>query len=126
MANKNENYFKVGNTDFSQLVNELKVKRQANYNAQTNAAGDTVIDFINYKYTVTVGFIPMHDEDLVHLKVALSNLASTITFSNPFAPNGTGLPTTITCILPEWEPEVYHISDSRIYYKAFTLEFTQL
>mgnify|MGYP003291495799 CR=1 FL=1 len=40
-------YLKIDNTDFSMYVSGLKVGKKSNYNAQTNAAGDTVIDFIN-------------------------------------------------------------------------------
>ncbi|WP_299043897.1 hypothetical protein [uncultured Campylobacter sp.] len=42
-------YFKIGDVDFSMYVNELKVKKQHNYIAQTNAAGDSVVDYINSK-----------------------------------------------------------------------------
>ena len=49
-------YFKIGTTDYSKYVNALKVDRGANYNAQTNAAGDTVVDYINHKRTITGRF----------------------------------------------------------------------
>ena len=37
-------YFKINDIDFSDYVSELKVNKSANYNVQTNAAGDSVVD----------------------------------------------------------------------------------
>lgn len=53
-------YFKIGDVDFSLYVNSLKVSKTANYSAQTNAAGDTVVDYINSKRTIEVGIIPLN------------------------------------------------------------------
>jgi hypothetical protein len=55
-------YFKIGEIDFSPYVNSLKINKSANYNAQTNAAGNTVVDYINSKRTIEVGIIPVDNE----------------------------------------------------------------
>ena len=45
-------YFKINGVDYSMYVNALKVSRECNYNAQTNANGDTVVDYINTKRNI--------------------------------------------------------------------------
>ena len=57
-------YFKIGKTDFSNIVNELKVDNTSNYNSQTNAAGNTVVDYINTKRIIEVGIIPLDDTNM--------------------------------------------------------------
>lgn len=54
-------YLKINDIDYSHLVKQLVVKKSVNYNAQTNAAGDTVVDYINSKRTISVTFIHMDD-----------------------------------------------------------------
>ena len=54
-------YFKIGEHDYSNCVCELKVKSAVNYNAQANAAGDTVVDKINSKREIEVGIIPSEE-----------------------------------------------------------------
>ena len=67
-------YFKIGDTDFSAYVNGLKVNKNAVYNSQTNASGDTLVDYINSKRTLlptvgvkSLGFAP-HNLCLAMLK----------------------------------------------------------
>ncbi len=40
-------YFKIGSNDYSKYVCELKVGKKHNYSSQTNAAGNSVVDYIN-------------------------------------------------------------------------------
>ena len=42
-------YLTVNNIDLSQYTKGLVVKKKYNYNAQTNAAGNTIVDIINSK-----------------------------------------------------------------------------
>ena len=58
-------YFKINDIDFSDYVNELKINKSANYNVQTNAAGDSVVDYINKKRTIEVGIIPLYSDDMI-------------------------------------------------------------
>ncbi len=60
-------YFKIGENDYSSYVCELKVKTNANYNAQTNAAGNTIVDYINSKREIEVGIIPLTDAAMANL-----------------------------------------------------------
>lgn len=116
-------YFKIDNKDFSQYVNELKVQRKANYNAQTNAAGNTVVDYINHKRTITVGIIPVDDEAMIDLQSVIGNLAVSISYRDPV----TGaLAENVYCILPDNNVEYYTIQTDKVMYKAFTLKFIEL
>lgn len=60
-------YFKINGVDYSMYVKELKINKNVNYNAQTNAAGNTVVDFINAKRTIEVGIIPLNDSVMAQL-----------------------------------------------------------
>lgn len=116
-------YFKINEVDFSHYVNELKVVQKANYNAQTNAAGDTVVDLINKKYSIQVGFIPMNAAQMTGLLSQLDEFMLYITFRDP---RTNQLIEGLHCILPESEIEYYTIQVGKVMYKAFTLTFTQL
>lgn len=115
-------YFKINNTDFSAYVNELKVTKEAKYNAQTNAAGDTVVDFINRKRTVEVGVIPVTSEAMAQLQALLDSFNVTITYLNP----DTKALDTINCIIPENEVEYYTIQSGNVSFKAFSITFIEL
>lgn len=116
-------YFKINDTDYSMYVNELKVLKDTNYNAQTNAAGNTVVDFINHKRTIEVGIIPLDSEVMAALQSAIDAFSVSISFRNPM----TGaLEENINCIIPTNEVEYYTIQVDKVLYKAFTLEFIEL
>lgn len=117
------NYFKIGDTDYSIYVNELKVNKEANYNAQTNAAGNTVVDYINAKRTIEVGIIPLDSAAMVRLQEAIDAFSVSISFRNP----KTGvLEENINCIIPTNSVEYYTIQVNKVMYKAFTLKFIEL
>jgi hypothetical protein len=115
-------YFKINNTDFSAYVNELKVTKEAKYNAQTNAAGNTVVDFINRKRTVEVGIIPVTSEAMAQLQALLDSFNVTITYLNP----DTKALDTANCIIPESEVEYYTIQAGNVSFKAFSITFIEL
>lgn len=116
-------YFKIGEIDFSNYVNELKVNRVSNYNAQTNAAGDTVVDFINHKREIEVGIIPLEDADMRQILEAIEPFNVLISFRNPL----TGaLEEDVNCIIPDSEVEYYTIQVNRVLYNEMTLKFTEL
>lgn len=116
-------YFKIGGIDFSMYVNELKVEKTANYTAQTNAAGNTVVDYINHKRTIEVGIIPLDSEVMKSLQAALDAFNVSISFRNP----QTGLlEENVNCIIPNSNVEYYTIQVNKVLYKAFTLTFIEL
>lgn len=116
-------YFKIGNTDYSMYVNELKVGKAANYNAQTNAAGDTVVDYINHKRTIEVGIIPLDDVIMAQLQEDIDAFNVLISFRNPHT---NALEENVNCIIPESEVEYYTIQVGKVMFNAFTLTFTEL
>lgn len=120
-------YFKIGDTDFSGYVGGLTVKTQQKFNSQTNAAGNTVIDRINEKKTVTVSFVPLGDTAVYTLlntiKTARTNSGYiTITFLNPET-NTNG---TINTWVADTNVSYYTIQSGNVRLKAFTVTFTEL
>ena len=116
-------YFKINDVDYSLYVNELNVDENANYTAQTNAAGNTVVDLINKKRTVEVGIIPLDDAAMKSLMAAIDGFNVSITFRNP----KTGaLEEGVNCIIPSSGVKYYTIQANKVMYKAFSLKFTEL
>lgn len=116
-------YFKIGDVDFSKCVNELKVTKNSNYNAQMNAAGNTVVDYINGKRTIEVGIIPLDDVAMTQLQAAIDAFNVSISFRNP---NTNALEENVNCIIPANTVEYYTIQANKVMFKAFTLKFTEL
>lgn len=116
-------YFKIGDKDYSNIVNALKVIKSANYNAQTNAAGDTVVDFINHKRTIEVGIIPLSDSSMAPLLADLNAFNVSISFRNP---QTNVLEENVNCIIPGEEIDYYTIQVGKVSYNGMTLKFTEL
>lgn len=116
-------YFKIGNTDFSKYVSSLKVQTANNYTAQTNAAGDTVVDYLNAKRSVEVGIIPLKATAVKELLTAISAFNVFISFLNP---NTNVLENNVNCIIPSNDVEYYTIQANNIKCKAFNLTFIEL
>ena len=76
-------YFKIGDYDLSSIVNQLKVINTVNYNSQTNAAGNTVVDYINRKRKLEVGIIPLTDVDMAKVQEAIAAFDVRVSFRNP-------------------------------------------
>ena len=115
-------YFKINGVDYSTCVNELKVDKEHNYNAQTNAAGNTVVDYINSKRTIEVGIIPLTKETMSTLQTAIDAFEVSISFLNP----KTKILEEINCIIPSNNVEYYTIQAEKVMFKAFTLKFIEL
>lgn len=116
-------YFKIGNNDYSMYVNELKVSTGVNYNAQTNAAGNTVVDYINEKRIIQVGIIPLNNTIMANLMKDIKAFNVSLTFLNP---ETNQLETGVNCIIPKREPEYYTIQSDKVMFKAFSLSFEEL
>lgn len=116
-------YFKIGNTDFSNRVNELNIKTEANYNAQTNSAGNTVVDYINKKREIEVGIIPLNSDDMKAIQNAINAFNVKISFRNP----KTGvLEENVDVIIPENEVSYYTIQTDKVLFNEFSLTFIEL
>lgn len=116
-------YFKINGKDFSMYVSALRVKRQAKYNAQTNAAGNTIVDYITSKREIEVDIIPLDSEAMVAIQNELFNFNVYISFRNPY----TGaLEENVSCIIPDDEVEYYTIRADKVQFKAMTVKFSEL
>lgn len=115
-------YFKIGNNDYSMFVNELRVSTNTNYNSQTNAAGNTVVDYINAKRTVEVGIIPLNDEIMKQLKADIAAFNVDISYLDP----DTKALKTINCIIPDNEVNYYTIQADKVLFEACNLVFEEL
>ena len=116
-------YFKINNTDYSAYVNELEVDSKANYAAQTNAAGNTVVDYINTKRTIKVGIIPVDSAAMMELQEAIASFNVSITFLNP---KTNALEENLPCIIPDNSVEYYTIQANKVSFNAFKLNFIEL
>ena len=115
-------YFKINNIDFSGITSGLKVSKAANYSAQTNAAGNMVVDYINSKKTIEATIIPINDAAMARLKAELDKFSVSITYREP----ATNSLQTIAAIIPADEIEYYTIQADRVMYNAVNLTFTEL
>jgi hypothetical protein len=114
--------FKIFEYDFSQYVSALKISTKTNYNAQTNAAGNTVIDKINDKRIVEVGIIPLNEADANLLLQLIANFQVNIWVRNPADSSSMWLQVFIA----ESDIEYYTIQADKVMLKAFNLKFTEL
>ena len=117
------NYFFINGIDFSMYVNSLKVKKSAVYNAQTNAAGNTVVDYINSKREIEVGIIPVDEVAMLKILTAIGSLGVSISFRNPHT---NLIEENVNCIIPENDIEFYTIQTNKVMYKELKLTFTEL
>ena len=116
-------YFKINNIDYSPYTSGLKVKKSTNYTSQVNAAGDTVVDYINSKRAIEATIIPMNDAEMATLQTELDKFNVSISFRNP---NTNTLEENINCIIPDTEITYYTIQVNKVMYNALTLTFTEL
>lgn len=117
------NYFKINDWDISFMVSELVITDNVNFNAQTNANGDTVVDYINKKRTFKIGVIPTNQTLMGYLKNELNKFNVRISYLDP----ETGLFTeNVECIIPSHEINYYSIKINNVVYKAMNLTFTEL
>lgn len=116
-------YFKIGNNDYSMYVNSLEVEETTNYNAQTNAAGNSVVDYINKKRVVNVGIIPLNDTIMVQLQADIEAFNVSISFLNP---KTKALAENVNCIIPENKVKYYTIQGDKVMFDAVSLTFTEL
>lgn len=116
-------YFKINDVDFSRFVNALKVSSVANYTAQTNAAGSSVVDYINEKRVIEVGFRPMTGAEALEIRQAIAPFYVSIAFFNP---DTNALSENISCIVPNKEIDYYLIRSTKQRVNGFSLTFEEL
>ena len=114
-------YFKIDNTDISNFVSSLKITTKRNYSAQSNAAGNRVVDYLNEKRKIEVEIIPLEESDYRQVLSAIQ-FNSTISYRNP----QTGELTTANSIIDSNETAYYTIQQNRVMYKKMKLTYNEL
>lgn len=117
-------YFKINDTDFSNLVSGLKVgfETLVSDNSGRNANGDTVIDVINTKRKVYVSFRHMTNAEMSELLAAINDYVVNVSFLNP----KTNALMTITAYTGTPEPDYYTIQGNLVVFKPMSLNFIEL
>ena len=115
-------YFKIGENDYSMFVNELEISTDNNYNSQTNAAGNTVVDYINKKRTINVGIIPLNDDIMKQLKADIAAFNVIVSFLDP----DTQLLSEANCIIPSNSVKYYTIQADKVLFETCSLVFEEL
>lgn len=122
-ADVSNEYFRINDINFSSYVSELKIANNANYNIQTNAAGDSVVDYVNKKRIIEVTIIPLDSDKMAQLQEAISLFNVVISFRNPKTEL---LESGVNCIIPSSNVEYKTIRANKVMFKAFTLQFIEL
>lgn len=115
-------YFKIGTNDYSMYVNALNIGTETRYNEQTNAAGNSVVDYINKKRVIEVGIIPLNDDIMKQLKTDIAAFNVTVSYLNP----DTQALEEVNCIIPSDNVEYYTIQSDKVMFNAMSLTFTEL
>lgn len=116
-------YLKIGNNDYSSYVSELKVTNQHKYYAQDNAAGDTVVDYVNSKRQIDLEIIAVNDTVMSNLLADLDQFEVSLSFLNPKTKT---LETNVDCIIPENAVEYYMITQGKTLFKKFNIRLIEL
>ena len=116
-------YFKINDVDFSEYVNSLKVTYNYIYNSQINAGGNTIVDYINKKRVIEVGFIPMDEATMKTLMTQIGHFNVNISYKEPESENKLA---SANCIMPNNSIDYYTIQVSKVLFKAFTITFQEL
>lgn len=116
-------YFKINGTDYSMYVNNLKVAREHIYKGQTNAAGNTIVKYVNTKRIIGVGIIPLDDEAMARLQADINQFKVTISYLDPHTKE---LEENVSCIIPQNSVDYYTVQVGNVKFKAFSLEFKEL
>lgn len=116
-------YFKIGNTDFSMYVSNLKITYNNNYTAQTNAKGDTVVDYLNTKRTIEVKIIAIDDYVMKNILAAINSFNVSISYRNP---KTNVLEEGVKCVIPTNAVDYFTIQSNKVLYNGFSLKFVEL
>lgn len=115
-------YFKINDIDFSMYVNKLKVAREHIYKAQTNAAGNMLVKYLNTKRIIEVGIIPLDSAAMESLQAEINKFKVTVSYRD----SESGELENAVCIIPHNSVDYYTVQAGNVKFKAFALEFKEL
>lgn len=116
-------YFKINGNDYSMYVNNLKVAREHIYKGQTNAAGNTLVKYVNTKRIIEVGIIPLDSASMASLQTDINKFKVTVSYRDP---ETQALVENVACIIPHNSVDYYTIQADNVKFKAFSLELKEL
>ena len=116
-------YLKINGNDFSLYCHTLKVSDKAIFKSATNAAGNTVVKYVNTKRTFTVGIIPLNGDVMASLQTELQKFKLLLSYRDA---KTNALVENVECIIPNNDYEYYYIHQDGVMYKAMTLVFQEL
>jgi hypothetical protein len=116
-------YLKINDTDYSLYCNQLKISVKAIFKSATNAAGNTVVKFINRKRTITVGIIPLNETVMAALQNDIQQFKVSVSYRDP---KTNELVENVQCIIPNDDCEFYTIQADNVLYKATTIVLQEL
>lgn len=115
-------YFKIGTTDYSAYCSQLEVNYNFNYTEQTNARGNTVVDYINRKRKINVEIISTDDTTTKNILTAINAFSVTVKILEPT----TKAEASVTCKTENYSVEYYTIQTGNVRFKKFKISFTEL
>lgn len=116
-------YFKINDTDYSLYCNQLKISVKTIFKQATNAAGDTVVKFVNRKRTFTVGIIPLNERVMEAFQNDIQQFNVLVSYRDP---KTNELVENVKCIIPNDDCEFYTIQADKVLYKAMTVVLQEL
>lgn len=117
-------YLKINSTDVSHLVKSMKIDYETlvSDNSGRNANGDTVIDIINRKVKLNIGFRAMDQTEMALLLNAIGGYVVNVTYRDA----KTNADKTVTCYTGTPSPDYYFILANKVLYKEMSLNFIEL
>lgn len=115
-------YFKINNVDYSMYVSKLKVAKEHIFKNRTNASGNTLVKYVNSKFIIEVGIIPLDDDVMAAIQNAINDFTVTVSFLDP----ETKQLVNANCMISQHSVEYYTIQNNNVKFKAFALVFTEL
>lgn len=118
-------YFKIGDTDFSNLVSSLKCGFEVllSEDSGRNASGDNVVDIVNRKDKIYVTTRPMNEDEMASFLTAVQPFVVYISYMNPRTKT---IKSNVRCYIGTPEPEFYTIQNGKILYKPLQLNFIEM
>ena len=116
-------FLKINGNDYSMYVNKLMVGKEHFYKSMTNAAGNTLVKYVNSKRTIEVGIIPLDGNVMARLLADVDKFNVTISYRNP---ETNDVIENVKCIIPNHLVEYYTIQSGNAKFKALSLQIKEL
>lgn len=116
-------FFKINGNDYSMYVNKLLIGTEHFYKSMKNAAGNTLVKYVNSKRTIEVGIIPLDSSAMARILADVDQFNVSISYRDP---ETNTLVENVNCIIPNHLIEYYTIQVGKVSYKAFSLQIKEL